>query len=494
MRRAIPRPVEGIIDTVADSNHVGDVAPRLAFRQSPPTPLLESQSRSDVSYRRIAHAYPFWNNPRRHSTSQETCVYRSELLPNQVRRLHEMLEELRGRNPFWTTRLTAAGLGKGAVESLAQWQTLPLLTKADLVADQTAHPRYGSNLTYPVTRYTRLHQTSGTTGRPMYWLDTQESWNWFMECWGQIYQHIGLRPEDIVAFPFSFGPFIGFWAAFEGAVRQGNLCLAMGGLSSETRLRQIVEHACTVVCCTPTYALRLAEVAKTEGIDLASSAVRALIVAGEPGGAVPGTRLRIEAEWGARVFDHWGMTDLGSLGIEPENNPGSLLVLETESIAEIIDPATGAPAAPGEIGELVMTNLGRWGQPVLRYRTGDLVKATLSLESGLLQLEGGVLGRSDDMLVIRGNNVFPSSVEAVLREFPEVTEFRLAVVTRQEMLQLQIEFEATPAISESREALDQLMARLTRKITDRLAFSPELIPVPSDSLPRSEFKRRRVLR
>ena len=424
-------------------------------------------------------------------------MFRTELLPNQRQCLNEMLDELRGRNPFWTARLEAAGLGSGAVTSLEQWRTLPLLTKADLVADQSAHPRHGTNLTYAATRYTRLHQTSGTTGRPMYWLDTAESWDWFMQCWAQIYRHIGLRPDDIVAFPFSFGPFIGFWAAFEGAVRQGNLCLAMGGLSSEARLRQIVDHECTVVCCTPTYALRLAEVAKDEGIDLANSAVRALIVAGEPGGAVPGTRSRIAAEWGARVFDHWGMTDLGSLGIEPENSPGSLLVLETESIAEIIDPATGSPASPGEIGELVMTNLGRWGQPVLRYRTGDLVKAALDLNgggAGQLRLEGGVLGRSDDMLVIRGNNVFPSSVEAVLREFPEVIEFRLAVVKRQEMLQLQIEFETTPDISNSSQAVDQLLARMARKITDRLAFTPELIPVPSDSLPRSEFKRRRVLR
>ncbi len=424
-------------------------------------------------------------------------MYRSELLPTQLQRLNLMLDELRGRNPFWSARLAAAGLGKGAVESLAQWQTLPLLTKSDLVADQTDQPRYGSNLTYSVTRYSRLHQTSGTTGRPMYWLDTRESWNWFMECWSQIYRHIGLRSEDSIAFPFSFGPFIGFWAAFEGAVRQGNLCLAMGGLSSETRLRQIVEHECTVVCCTPTYALRLAEVAKTEGIDLRGSTVRALIVAGEPGGAVPGIRSRIEAEWGARVFDHWGMTDLGSLGIESESHPGSLLILETESIAEIIDPASGQPATPGAIGELVMTNLGRWGQPVLRYRTGDLVKATLDPTpdgKGVLRLEGGVLGRSDDMLVIRGNNVFPSSVEAVLREFPEVTEFRLAVVKRQEMLQLQIEFETAPPLSGSGEALDRLLDRLARKITDRLAFTPELIPVPLDTLPRSEFKRRRVLR
>lgn len=424
-------------------------------------------------------------------------MFRSDLLPHQRLRLNQMLDELRGRNSFWTARLEMAGLGTGAVESLEQWRTLPLLTKAELVADQNSNPRYGSNLTYPITSYARLHQTSGTTGRPMYWLDTTASWNWFMECWSQIYQMVGLRAEDVLAFPFSFGPFIGFWAAFEGGVRRGNLCMAMGGLSSEIRLRQIIDHQCTVVCCTPTYALRLAEVARKEGLDLSHSAVRALIVAGEPGGAVAETRSRIEREWGARVFDHWGMTDLGSLGIESETHPGHLTVLETESIAEVIDPATGDPAQPGQIGELVMTNLGRIGQPVLRYRTGDLVMASLDLSAGVdgvLRLEGGVLGRSDDMLIIRGNNVFPSSVEAVLRGFPEVTEFRLSVVKRQEMLQLRIEFETAPEIWQSRDSLDQLVNRMARRITDRLAFLPELQPVACGSLPRSEFKRQRVTR
>ncbi len=448
----------------------------------------------------FAPAHPLWNN--RSSNIRPTCVsypetfvFRSDLLPHQRMRLNQMLDELRGRNPFWSTRLEQAGLGAGPVESLEQWRALPLLTKSELVADQNTHPRYGTNLTYPITSYVRLHQTSGTTGRPMYWLDTTASWNWFMECWTQIYQLVGLRADDVLAFPFSFGPFIGFWAAFEGGVRRGNLCLAMGGLSSEIRLRQIIEHQCTVVCCTPTYALRLAEVARKEGIDLGRSAVRAIIVAGEPGGAVAETRARIEREWGARVFDHWGMTDLGSLGIESETHPGSLTVLETESIAEVIDPTTGVPAQPGQIGELVMTNLGRIGQPVLRYRTGDLVKASLEASAGgdgLLRLEGGVLGRSDDMLIIRGNNVFPSSVEAVLRGFPEVTEFRLSVVKRQEMLQLKIEFETEPAMAQNRDSLDELVNRMGRRISDRLAFQPELQPVECGSLPRSEFKRQRV--
>lgn len=424
-------------------------------------------------------------------------MFRNEFLPHQRQRLNQLLDELRERNPFWSGRLEAAGLGRGTVDTLEQWRTLPLLTKSELVADQQTHPRYGSNLTYSLNQYTRLHQTSGTTGRPMYWLDTRESWDWFMQCWSQIYRAMGLRAHDVLAFPFSFGPFIGFWAAFEGAVQQGNLCLAMGGLSSETRLRQLVDHECTVVCCTPTYAMRLAEVARQEGIDLKNSAVRALIVAGEPGGSISGTRQRIESEWGARVFDHWGMTDLGSLGIEPEDDPGHLILLESESIAEVIDPATGLPAQSGEMGELVMTNLGRRGQPVLRYRTGDLVQAAIDTRphsAGYLRLAGGVLGRSDDMLVIRGNNVFPSSVEAVLREFPEIVEFRLSVVERQHMLQLLIEFETPPELGRNETEVGYLIHRLGNQMATRLAFLPELVPVPPQTLPRSEMKRRRVIR
>lgn len=422
---------------------------------------------------------------------------RLEFLPVQRQRLNEMLDELRGRNRFWTPRLEQAGLGHGSVNSLEQWRALPLLSKSELVADQNSNPLYGTNLTYSLPQYSRLHQTSGTTGRPMYWLDTPQSWNWFMDCWTRIYQQVGLKPDDVLAFPFSFGPFIGFWAAFEGGLRQGNRCLAMGGLGSETRLRQIVNHQCTVVCCTPTYALKLADVARAEGIDLVNSSVRALIVAGEPGGSVPEIRQRMEAAWGARVFDHWGMTDLGSLGIENQAEPGDLRILETESIAEVLDTQTGQPTQPGELGELVMTNLGRWGQPVLRYRTGDLVRARIDDDqagTGGMVLKGGVLSRSDDMLIIRGNNVFPSSVEALMRDFSEVVEFRMARCVRDSLPQLQIEFEAIPPVSQDSSKLRDLVERLSQAAVERLSFRPEIIPVAEGSLPRHEFKSNRVVR
>src|SRR5207244_8306504 len=201
-----------------------------------------------------------------------------------------------------------------------------------------------------------------------------ESWNWVLDNWDQFYQIIGLKTGDRLFFPFSFGPFLGFWTAFEAASRQGFFCLPGGGMSSAARLRFLLDNQATVVLCTPTYALRLGEVAREEGIDLTSSGVRALIVAGEPGGSISATRARIEAIWGARVFDHWGMTEIGALGIECPENPAGLHLLETECLAEVIDPTTGEAVPTGQTGELVLTNLGRWGSPLLRYRTGDLVR------------------------------------------------------------------------------------------------------------------------
>lgn len=414
----------------------------------------------------------------------------------QTERLIRLLAEIVPRNPFWTNKFAQADVRVEAIRSLADLRRLPLTSKAELVADQAAHPPYGSNLTYGSDDYSRLHQTSGTTGAPMRWLDTPASWNWIMDCWAQIYRIIGLRCDDRLCFPFSFGPFIGFWAAFEGANRLGNLCLAGGGMTSQARLKLIADNRATIVCCTPTYALRLAEVAEEEGIELAGGSVRALLVAGEPGGSIPATRQRIESAWGARVFDHWGMTEIASLGIECVENPSGLHLLETDVIAEILDPATGEPAPPGQEGELVITNLGRLGSPLIRYRTGDLVRADAEpcpCGRELLRLKGGILGRSDDMVTIRGNNVFPSSIEAILREFNEIAEYRIEVRTVRSMLHMRIEVEPSPALS-SPPQVDTLIATISRSVKDRLNFHAEVVPVDKGALPRFELKGRRFFR
>ena len=410
----------------------------------------------------------------------------------QLRRLKELLETIIPRNRFYTTKLQETGVSVDDIQSLDDLRKLPLTTKQELVDSQAQQPPYGANLSYPSTSYARLHQTSGTTGRPMRWLDTADSWNWIMECWRQIYLLAGLTKEDRLFFPFSFGPFIGFWAAFEGAARLGNFVIAGGGMSTSIRLQAMIENEATVVCCTPTYAMRMAEVAAAEGIDLQESSVRMLIVAGEPGGAIPATRSRIETAWDARVIDHWGMTEIASLGIESEDRPGGMYLLETEMIAEIVDPETMEPVQPGEVGELLITNLGRLGSPLIRYRTRDLVQASTDIDpSGrqLLWLSGGILGRSDDMVTVRGNNVFPSSVEAVLREIDAVAEFRIDVKTVRSMHELCITVE--PTTTESADGLQQIVMDSLRK---RLGFACEVLLAEPGGLPRFELKGRRFHR
>ncbi|MCA9047984.1 MAG: AMP-binding protein [Planctomycetaceae bacterium] len=405
-----------------------------------------------------------------------------------------MLKAIIPRNRFYQTRFDAAGVDAHAVETFADFQRLPVTTKQDLVESQVRQPPYGSNLSFPSTAYTRLHQTSGTTGRPMRWLDTRESWDWIMECWRQIYLLAGVSSSDRLFFPFSFGPFIGFWAAFEGAARLGNFVIAGGGMSTTIRLQAMIENEATVVCCTPTYAMRMAEVAESEGVDLRETSVRMLIVAGEPGGSISSTRERIENAWDARVIDHWGMTEIASLGIESDDRPGGLYLLETEAIAEIVHPETLDPVTPGEIGELLITNLGRHGSPLIRYRTRDLVQADPDPDPTgrcLLWLKGGILGRSDDMVTVRGNNVFPSSIEAVIREMPAVAEYRIDVVTERSMHQLCVTVEPSEncGLSES-----EFVAQVSSRLRTRLGFACTVKSVAAGTLPRFELKGRRFFR
>ena len=394
--------------------------------------------------------------------------------------LRALLAEVVPGNPFYAHKFAGHDL------DVAHFTRLPFTTKAELVVDQQAHAPYGSALTYPRERYTRLHQTSGTSsGRPLRWLDTPESWDWLLGCWQAIYGRLGLRADDVLYFAFSFGPFLGFWTAFEAAGRLGHRVLPGGGQTSTARLRFLLEHGATVVCCTPTYALHLAELAAKEGIDLAGSPVRMLIVAGEPGGSIPATRARIEAVWGARVIDHYGMTEVGPVAVEPFDQPGHLAVLEDRFVAEFIDPETAAPAADGVAAELVLSNLGRYGSPLIRYRTGDLVKGRRGAD-GILLLDGGILGRTDDMLHVRGNNLYPAAIEAVVRRFPEVAEFRILVDHTGPLADLSLEIEPTAPTA----GLAEVVARAIR---DELLFRVEVAAVAPGTLPRYEMKARRVV-
>lgn len=413
----------------------------------------------------------------------------SALAQKQGERLRRLVEEILPRHRFYADKFAQAGVAREDVRSIEDLARLPFTTKAELCAEQQAHPPYGRLLTYPIDSYSRQHQTSGTTGQPLRWLDTPSSWNWLLTCKEELFQIAGLRTGDRLFFPFSFGPFLGFWTAFEAAWRLGYLVLPGGGMNSAARLRFMLDNRATVVFCTPTYALRLAEVAGQEGIDLAKSPVRALVVAGEPGGSIGATRRRIESAWGARVIDHYGLTEIGPAAIECPENPSGLHVLESHYIAEVIEPATQEPVSPGEMGELVLTNLGRLGSPLIRYRTGDLVRVdpgACPCGRTLLRLEGGVLGRCDDMIHLRGNNVYPGALESVIRRFPEVVEYRVEVDHTGAMPVLRIEIEPTSAKG------TELAQAVEHAIGKELLFHAEVKAVAPGSLPRFELKARRV--
>lgn len=420
---------------------------------------------------------------------------RVALIQWQTEQLRQLVSTLLPANPFYHRKFDAAGSPRRVTTAHQFSRDVPFTFKQELVDDQLAHPPYGTNLTFPLERYIRCHQTSGTKGAPLRWLDTAQSWDAILRHWELVHRTAGVTAEDRVFFAFSFGPFIGFWSAFEAAARLGCLCLPGGSYSSSARLRAILDHQATVLCCTPTYALRLAEVAAGEGVSLEQQPVRLLITAGEPGGCIPATRARLEALWpGARVYDHHGMTELGAVTFECPARPGVLHVIETGFYPEVIDPATGQAVNPGDTGELVLTTLARPGSPVLRYRTGDLVKTALNdvCECGRhdLALEGGILGRADDMVVVRGVKIFPSAIEEIIRQTGGIAEYQVHLKPTQTLTEIRLTIEPAPACADPQALVQQLEKQLDHSLLMRV---PVTLAAPG-SLPRFEMKARRWIK
>jgi phenylacetate-CoA ligase len=422
----------------------------------------------------------------------DETLEREALASLQGQRLAELVAKLPGRNRFYTRKLEAAGVRAGELRFPRDLARLPLTTKAELTADQAENPPWGTATGEPLGSYTRYCQTSSTTGKPLRWIDTNESWQWILECWKAVYRAARVGPGDRAFFPFSFGPFLGFWAAFDAGSQLGVHCIPGGGMTSLLRLSLIEGLEATVVCCTPTYALHLAEVAAAERIALRDSRVRVLIVAGEPGGSIPATRARIEQAWGARVIDHHGLTEVGPVSFECWEAPGSLHLNEGRFLCEVLDSETLAPVPDGARGELVVTTLGRSASPVLRYRTGDVVvRRTGACACGRTwaRLEGGILARVDDMVNVRGVNVYPAAIEAVVRAFPEIVEFRTTVTRSHEMRALKLEIEPGPGAAAGQE----LAAAVARRLREALGLSVQVQGVGSGALPRFEMKARRFV-
>jgi phenylacetate-CoA ligase len=410
---------------------------------------------------------------------------REALAEIQIKKFQMMLDRVLESNVFYKNKFEQAGVTSSAgIKTLDDLHKLPFTTKQELSADQEAAPPYGTNLTFAREQYTRIHQTSGTTGQPLRWLDTEESWKWWARCWASVYKAAGVQPHDKIFFAFSFGPFIGFWSAYEGAHHIKVLSIPGGGMSSYQRVNAILTHDVTVLVCTPTYALHLAEVAEEQNIDIKNSKVRITIQAGEPGASLPGTKARIEEAWGAKCFDHAGATEVGAWGYECQAQNG-LHLNEGEFICEVIDADSGKPA---EEGELVITNLGRIGMPIIRYRTGDRVKLMqepCGCGRSYRRLEGGVIGRIDEVYIVRGINVFPSAIENIVRRFPESGEFAVDIYRRKTLDEMEVRIEVRNTDPEA------FTNMVSDEIRNGLGIRVKVIPVPFGTLPRFDLKARR---
>jgi phenylacetate-CoA ligase len=408
---------------------------------------------------------------------------RDDLASLQLEKLNRLLDAILPANPFYAEKL--AGIRR-PIASLADFAALPFTHKDELVDPKRRD--MAANLTWPIDRYVRFHRTSGTHGRPLAVLDTAEDWLWWIDGWQWVLDAAEIERADRVLMSFSFGPFIGFWSAHDAFAARGAMVIPSGGMSTIARLDLARAAQPTVLCSTPTYALHLLEAAAEHKIDVKRIGIRRIIVAGEPGGSLPAVRERLETGFGAKVIDHAGATEVGPWGFGDALQRG-LFINESQFIAEFLSVENGEPisstSGEGEVAELVLTALGRSGAPLLRYRTRDLVRPMWrhGQESSFVLLEGGILGRADDMLTIRGVNVFPSALQQILHAFPEIVEYRAIVTRSSEMDELAIEIE---------DHLNQ-PRRVAEELQVRLGLRAQVTCVPLGSLPRSEGKGKRLI-
>jgi phenylacetate-CoA ligase len=433
---------------------------------------------------------PYWNP--RHET-----MPREELEALQVRKLRNLLAWTESQVPFHAKRLSDAGVTSDSIDSLDDLRRIPFTTRESWMESQLEHPPYGPILAAPEEAAIRYHLTSGTTGRtPIRVLDSMKDWEWIAEMWCYGFWGFGIRPSDVVFFAFSYGTFVGFWGAHYACEKIGCLVLPGGNMTTEARVKQILDMDATVVCSTPTYALRMAQEARDLGIDLANGPVQRLILSGEPAGSIPATKKLIEEQWGAKAGDTAGMTELGTIMMfECDHQPGGAHIIEDHYIEEVIDPLTEEPVGYGERGERVVTSFGRGFIPVIRYRTRDFVVrvpgSNCSCGRTFDIYDGGIRGRVDDMRLVRGTNVYPRAVEAIVREYEEIDEFQIHLYTAEgirDEIEVLVEI---PSADADRDRILRDLATDLAKAHEGLRFGVK--QAENGSLPRFELKAKRLL-
>lgn len=433
-----------------------------------------------------SHASDMWN------PLLET-MDRESLRELQLERFREQLAYAYENTPFYRRKLDEAGIEPSDVQSFEDVRSVPTTSKSELRDAQQSEPfPYGELLTVDTDDVTEYHQTSGTTGEPVRQADSWGDWEWWGDCWSTVLWAQGVRPDDRVFFPFSYNVFVAFWAAHYACERIGAEVVPGGNLSSAQRVRKMDELDVTVFMSTPTYALRLAEVAREEGFDPSEFAVEKIVCAGEPGASVPGTKERIEEAWDADVYDHAGATESGAWGFSCDGDSMGLHFNEAQFLVEVVDDE-GEPVEPGESGEIVITPLNRTAQPYVRFELNDKVR----LESAdvcdcgrsFRFAEGGVLGRSDDLTKVNGVLFSPMTVEDTVRKADYVAdEFEIVIDEHEEKRDIDVVTVVAERASDVELDDEELESRLRKELKQATSLTCRVEIEPYETLERPELK------
>ena len=422
---------------------------------------------------------------------------REKLLEYQLQLFRKQVAYVYERAPFYRRKFDDAGVRPEHIKTLEDISKIPFTVKEELRRSQEEHPPFGDFHCIPPEEGVRVFQTTGTTGTPVRSLLSKKDWlvNYYDQFMYFMYGY-GITKADIIFIPFNYGLYLAWWGIHSSFEQGGVLVIPGGGQSSEDRIRNILEWKPTVICGTPTYILFLGDTAKKMGVDLSKTTVRIVITAGEPGAQVPSTKKQIETTWGAKNYDDIGSTEISNFGFECVAQKGTH-VIESMFLAEVIDPKTGKWVGPGEEGELVLSNLCCESMPLIRWRMGDIVKFNYEkCECGrtFLRLEGGIIGRADDMFQFGGVNIFPSAIENFVRGTKEFSnEYQVIAPKMGSGKHLRIRVEpSSPALSQ--EEMDRGVKSFKEIFKFRIGVSPDVEVVKIGELPRFEGKAKRVIR
>lgn len=424
---------------------------------------------------------------------------RERLRALQLGKLRDLCAWAEAKSLFHRERFGKARFTADQLRSWDDIRRIPMMTREEWMASQMERPPYGTLPAANPEVAIRLHTTSGTTGKmPLRAMDSMRDWEWISECWAYGFHAMGVRSRDTVFIAFSYAQFIGFWGAHYANEKLGAMVIPSGSLPTEQRIKLVVENGATVLCATPTYVLRLAEVGRQMGIDVAGSRVERIILSGEPSGSVPAVRRQIESAWNARCGDTAGMTEIGTIFMfECRHQPGGAHILEDHFIEEVIDPETGRPCDYGEKGERVCTSFGRGILPLIRYRSCDIVEKRPHADCPCGRTfdiyHGGIQTRVDDMHKIRGTNVYPRAVEAIVREHEEIDEFQLVLHTHDASGrdEVTVRCEMKKGREAAWPALYPALQKELAESHENLRFNVEL--AAAGELPRFELKAKRLV-